>query len=439
MYNGTSLMQRSNPSNTRQHELADRRIIIFLHSGHQIFSELAKYPRAGLTNHGYAIEEISYRDPEAFTRLKRLLTERASEIFCFYSFNYYIKELSLRNSWAARQEDSIKKTISPTDEILLHELTDIPLVVHLCDHPLYFLSYESSAFDGTIVYVDGNDHIDFMKKHFRSKSIYVRQRLAAPTLISNPPDREQFFARRNEIFCPMNLSVTGATVDDFWTRIKGLPALRRDRATRLVEVALYDCLTPLHVISERLTSAGDPEIEIADLLPVLGFIKLWRRTEMIRALIDLPILVSSDFVPANLGRKYPKKLTSTSVPETLRLYRTFRYVLNSFPLMNYALHDRLVTAFSENSVVITDRNTLTTEIFRDGTDLIFFEYNVPQIAAKVDAYIQNPERAFQITLNMYERRTTGRLFSEDGYVSLIEAVKQKWRKPSREPHIPRSS
>jgi hypothetical protein len=422
----------------RQHELADRRIIVFVHSGHQAFSQSAKYPRAGLTKHGYVIEEISFRDPEAFTRLKRLLTERASEIFCFYSFNYYIKDLSLRNSWAARQEDSIRKALPPNDELLLHELTGIPLVVHLGDHPMYFLSYESPAFDGTIVYVDGNDHIDFMKKHFRSKSIYVRQPLAAPTLISNPPDREQFFARRNAIFCPMNLSVMGATVDDFWTRIKGLPALRRDRATRLVEVALYDCVTPLHVISERLTRAGDPEIEIADLLPVLNFIKLWRRTEMIRALIDLPILVSSDFVPVNLGLKYPKNFTSTPIPQTLMFYRTFRYVLNSFPLMNYALHDRLASAFSVNSVVITDRNTLTTELFRDGTDLIFFEYNVPNIAAKVDAYIQNPERAFQITLNMYERQTIGQLFSEDGYVSLIEAVKQKWDTPSREIHTPRS-
>jgi hypothetical protein len=96
----------------RQDELADRRIIVFVHSGHQAFSELAKYARAGLTKHGYAIEEISFRQPEAFTRLKRLLTERASEIFCFYSFNYYIKDLSLRNSWAARQDNSIKKAAS---------------------------------------------------------------------------------------------------------------------------------------------------------------------------------------------------------------------------------------------------------------------------------------------------------------------------------------
>lgn len=401
--------------------------MVFVHPGHPITCELARFVRNGLADHGYTVEEVSFRDPEALSRLTRLLTERAHEIFCFYSFNYTIKELALRNLWISRQDESIRASLSNTGELLLHQLTGIPLVVHVYDHPLYLLRYESSAFDGTIVYACGEDQIDFMQKHFRSRPLYVEQEWTTDrSLPSDAPDQEQFYARRNEILCPMNLSVMGVTADDFWGQIRRLPAARRDRSTRLIEAALYDCRTPLHAISERLEAEGDPEIEIVDLLPVLNFIKLWRRTEMVRALIDMPILISSDFVPSGLGLKYPQKFTSTSMPETLKLYSQFRFTLNSFPLMHYAMHDRLHSAFSSNSLVITDRNATTTRLFKDQVELVFFEYNGPDMAAKVRAYIENPKRAFQITQNMYERRMAGTMFSQGGYGNLIEAVRHKW-------------
>jgi hypothetical protein len=411
-----------------------RTIIVFFHPGHPNYVGMLKYVQPALALHGYSFEEISFREPSALTRLATLLLERSDEIFCLYSINFYIKELALQNLWLAAHEGVDR---SDRDELYLHQLTGIPLVVHIYDHPLYLLNHASSAFDRAIVFVNGNDIIDFMQKHFSRTCTYVP--IPIPTEISMPalipslraPSLDDFLARRNEVWCPMNLSVQNLTVDGHWARIGELPTARRERAVRLVEAALYDCETPLHSVSERLDAEGDPEIELADQLHVANFIKLWRRTELIRKLIRLPILVSSDFIPADLARRYPRKFIRTSMAETLTFYGQFRFSLNSFPLHNEALHDRVINPFLANSVLITDRNALATRLFEDGIDVIFLNYNSDDMAAKVERYLQDSLLAFSITVNRYKCRLEQERHRATGAVGnlcdeLIEAVKQRW-------------
>lgn len=412
-----------------------RTLIVFFHPGHPNHSGMLKYVKPALAARGYSFEEISYRDPGALVRLACLLASRRDEIFCLYSVNFYIKELALRNVWLAPPNEPAP--VSDV-ELYLHQLTGIPLVVHIYDHPLYLLKHESAAFDGAIVFVNGDDIIDFMRKHLQSTYTYVP--IPVPTDVDMPalipsrgePEIAEFLARRNAIWCPMNLSVQNLTVDGHWARIKGLPAARRARANRLLDLALYDCTTPLHVISEQLTAAGDAEIAVSDQLHVANFIKLWRRTTMIRALIELPIVVSSDFVPADLERKYPHKFTHTSMEETLAQYNLFRFSLNSFPLHSEALHDRVINPFFANCVLVTDRNALSVRLFEDGVDLVFLDYVGSDMAAKLRPYLEQPEMAYQITLSRYRRRIereqlltqdTPRAELCDG---LIDAVKAAW-------------
>ncbi len=167
----------------------------------------------------------------------------------------------------------------------------------------------------------------------------------------------------------MNLSLWEMNLDGYWAMIKALPASRRAFAIALVERTLTDCFTPIHVVAEGLSESiahEDRSALLNDLKIALCFVKLWRRNQMIRALIELPILVSSEYVPADLELKYPQKFTLLSMAETLPLYERHRFILNSFPMMTYALHDRVLNAMFANSVIITDQNNTTRNNFSDG-------------------------------------------------------------------------
>jgi hypothetical protein len=419
--------------------LDKRKLIVFFHPGHPNYVGVLKYVRPALALKGYSFEDISFRDPSALTRLARLLSERSSDIFCLYSVNFHIKDLAFRNMWIRSHEEF---NTTDSGELYLSQLTGIPLVVHIYDHPLYLMKHESDAFNGAIIFVNGADIIDFMSKHFKGSYTYVSIPIPTDVIMPNlmpslnAPDPSQFLARQNAIWCPMNLSVQNLTLDGHWTRISELPIARRNRAMRLVDAALYDCLTPLHIVSERLAAEGDAELNLNDQLHVTNFVKLWRRTRLVRAFMDLPILVSSDFVPSELGRKYPQKFTQTSMSETLTYYERFRFTLNSFPLQTQALHDRVINAFFANSMLITDRNSLATTLFEDGVDLVFLDYDSPDMASKVIRYLDNPLLAYKITLNRYERRITSerRIATEAPPALcdlLIQAVNEKWRDRER--------
>ncbi len=396
---------------------------------------MLKYVEPALAARGFSFEEISFREPAALQRLGQIIKQRSAEIFCFYSMNFYIKELALRNHWMEQQPE-LQDVCS--GELYLHQLTGIPLVIHIYDHPLYLLKHESAAFDDAVIFVNGADIIDFMQKHFQGSYRYIAipvpTQTRMPSLIPamQPPNLEEFCSRRNEIWCPINLSAQNLSVDGHWALIKALPSGRRERAIRLLDRALYDCSTPLHVVSENMTAAGDPELFVADQLHVANVIKLRRRTEMIRRLIELPLLISSDFVPADLERKYEHRFTRTTMAETLGRYQEFRFSLNSFPLHSEALHDRIINPFLANTVVISDRNALASRLFTDGIDLIFFDYELTSMAAKVQAYLDDPERAYAITVNRYERRIEHErslsLAAEPADLcdELIQAVAQTW-------------
>ena len=127
---------------------------------------------------------------------------------------------------------------------------------------------------------------------------------------------------------------------------------------------ITDVFTPLHVVAETLPPSGEAEERLTgDTRLAFDFVKIWRRNHMVRALIDLPVLVSSEYVPADLLARYPKKFTLLTIQQTMPLYHQYRFVLNAFPLMTYALHDRIINAMCANAVVITGSEQFGTAAF----------------------------------------------------------------------------
>jgi hypothetical protein len=383
-----------------------RDLILFIHAGSQIDAGSAQLARLPFAELGYRFEELSVLEADAEVRLKRLLRDQGDALLFFYSSNFWAINIHNR-------------------EHLLHSLTGIPLVILMHDHPIYFLHNISPSLDGTLIFAPGEDAVDFIDKHYRisTKTIPNAGYPALGETIA--PVFDEFLARKNMFLWAMNLSVLGMNIDDAWAVVKALPRLRRERAIRLINASLTDCLKPLHLISEQLAAAGDPEITIEDLRHVLNFVKVWRRNRVLRQLIDLPILVSSDYVPADLELKYPQKFTLLSMQETIPLYGEYRFIVNVTPLLTHQLHDRITNALTANTVCVTDTNVLLAQHFKNGYDMLFFDYETTNLAETVSGFLDNPEKAFALTVNAFDtyRKST---FILDSYRNLIRAVEQRW-------------
>ncbi len=381
-----------------------RRTIVFIHGGNEIDAGTANGLRGVFaTEFDLRLEDVSVVDADSAARLRAILDERGDDVFFFLSSNF----------WALNVRDGEK---------LLHDITGIPLVVLLHDHPAYFFHYLSPSLDGTILFAPGDDAVDFVEKHYPVRARVLSNPSFLPRRVdAGPPDFEQFSGRKNVLLCPFNLTIFGSNMDRAWASIKALPERRMRRAIRLVDASLTDCVTPLHVISERIASSGDPEIAVEDLRLVLDFVKVWRRDRLVRAIIDLPVLVTSEYVPADLELKYPEKFARVTVDETLPLYRSFRFVVNSTPLLTGSIHDRVVQAMTNNAVCVSDPSAILQKYFQDGRDIAFVDYASADIAEKLAAYLDDPARAFSLTANAYETRHK-QTWSRESYEALFRAV-----------------
>jgi hypothetical protein len=385
--------------------------VVFIDSGYSVDLEISKYVSGAFAALGYGFEEYSLNDPQFAVKLGELLQTRIDDVLCFVSLNYYAAVVH-----------------SPAGH-LLHHATGVPLVFSLMDHPLYFLGKQLPENAGAMVFVLGPDLIDFVGKYFPPGTVAIdNQAFEPPPFEERPLAFDDFMRRHNAILCPMNLSIWGQTMDVLWAAIRELPAPRRDFIKRLIEVGLTDVFTPLHVLAESLPRDGRTiEQQMTDGRFALDFIKVWRRNHMIRALIDLPIRISTEYVPADLAVKYPDKFTLWTIQETMPLYQQYRFVLNSSPLMTYAIHDRIFNALVANAVVITDQNNMTSERFTDGVDALFYDYSTGDIANKIARYIDDPRAAYDLTVNAYDLRVRRNAFTFESYANLIEAVKQQKR------------
>jgi hypothetical protein len=310
----------------------------------------------------------------------------------------------------------------------LHTATRIPLVFFLMDHPLFFHDVQSAEYDDAIVFLPGSDVSDYIAKYYPSRSTVVAfQGFFEAPYPRRAPLFEDFLGRANVILCPLNLALWGENLDSIWHRIKALPTGRRDILIRIIDAALTDCFTPLHVIAAGLRpeTRSNPESTIDDDKYALHFIKLWRRNRLIRSLIDLPILVSSNYVPADLEFAYPDKFVNLTTDETFDLYRTFRFVLNSFPLMTETVHDRMVHSMYNGCVMVTDQNNWTRRHLRDEVHALFFDYLGDDNVEKLGRYLDDPAAAFALTENSSRLLGSSSTFNIDSFADLIRALRDR--------------
>ena len=391
-----------------------RNVVVYFHLGRPGDFESAGSIRQSLAQFDRELIEIPLADQVAATAaLKAVLSERGAEIFCFLSDNYVAAQITGANG------------------LLLHEVTGIPLITMMRNHPVHFLAKQTPKLRGTISFVPGDDARAFITARYPPNTLEITNTGSLPPVVAERPDLEQFMSRKNAILAPLSLNLGDVTLDHAWQRIESLPAARRAVAKTLAEAALTDCVTPLHEIaSAQPNGLSDAETTaaIGDQLLVLTFVELWRRNQMIRALIDLPILIGSEFVPDDLQAKHAEKFTPLPFAQTVQLLREYRFSLNANGLLTDLLHDTLVSATALNSVCITDANAAVKRYFHDGLDAIFFDYSkIEEMPQRIAGYLEDPARAFEVTVRAAALRDASDGFDyREGYRNLMDAVDAHW-------------
>jgi hypothetical protein len=82
---------------------------------------------------------------------------------------------------------------------------------------------------------------------------------------------------------------------------------------------------------------------------------------------------------------------------------------------------------TNNSVCITDTNSVIARIFEDGRNMVFVDYACRDVAERVAALIDDPARAFAMTRDMYRVRTDPS-FGSSSIRELLAAVEVAWAK-----------
>ncbi len=385
--------------------------ILFIHGGTVTDVESAKTARRTFGELGYVLDEISLDGDDPGAIWSEYMNQYNEQLAFFLGSNAW--------TFVFRQGSA-----------LLHTFTGIPLVLMLHDHPIYFRDKITNDADGMIVFCIDEPSADFVRKYYPASiaATIVNHGSIPDNAVDDEPAFEDFQRRHNALLCPMNLIIHGMNIDAVWAKIQALPEPRRARARRLADAVLYDFETPLHVVSERMTAAGDragdPAAELNDLHLVLNFVKLWRRNRLVRSLIELPMLIGSEYVPADLQFSYPGKFKALDWQETLPLYRAYRFVLNLNPLLTGALHDRVTNGLFSNAVVVTDPNAFVRRYFEDEVDMLFVDLG-PSMVEKVARYLDDPEAAFALTRNAARKRRQYD-FWVSSYRELVTEVEARW-------------
>jgi hypothetical protein len=80
-----------------------------------------------------------------------------------------------------------------------------------------------------------------------------------------------------------------------------------------------------------------------------------------------------------------------------------KVIVNNLPFHTYGMHERILCAMAQGCVVFSDRNELLEEKFKDGTDIVYFDYKKGDLRDKLDFYLSRPEELRNIAVNAHEK------------------------------------
>jgi len=366
------------------------RKLIFIHSGHHNDVIVCDNMRAVESSLAIEIIECNMGKPADLDAFVKSVQKHAEDVFAVMGLNTTIVK-QLYDSGVA-----------------IHEALHVPLVIFVMDHPAHFVQEFLEDKVNTLYVFGSPEHEKFWTRFCpgQNKTCNVQIGGWSPRVIPEDSSYEAFLARENHVFIPLNLRMRGADFDNWLEFAKKKPAPVQE----VVELAFAMISTKLDMnVDVAIDNAlADKSIELnrSDRIDasfiVDSIAKMWRRNFLIGSIIDLPVIVSSENIPAALANQFSEKFVNTKGYDTIRLFNRFRFVLNASPPTPNMVHDRINNCINSEAALITEASPGICKFLVPGKDFIAYEYDRDSIRGQIIEAMDDPRSAYEMTISAKE-------------------------------------
>jgi hypothetical protein len=309
----------------------------------------------------------------------------------------------------------------------IHRTLNVPLVIFVMDHPGYCMTEMPEGIEDALYVTGCEDHEAYWRKHRPlDKNVITLKNFAwANTSESLSPDLESFLKRDPIIFAPVNLSMAGLSTEDWWAYVDQQPEPVLSVIKDAFEAVVHNQYMGVDEAIEKILLDRSVELEVLQRIEasrcVDGLTKMWRRNFVIGSLIDLPIIVSTDYVPKQFLQKHADKFIQTLGYKTVELMSQVQILINIPPPRPKMVHDRIGKCIDAGAALLTESTVGIREYLEEDRDFIGYEYDVDSLRETAAQALNNPADLYEMTISA-KKHWDGKIEKESTVTVLLEAI-----------------
>jgi hypothetical protein len=246
--------------------------------------------------------------------------------------------------------------------------------------------------------------------------------------------------RTIDVLVPLNLRWCSRTLEEVEEEVTRLPRPARrvfEHASESIKRDLGG--VPAAALSAALAAEGLhlPVGMVRQLARLVTYhVHLWRREFIVGALLEYPVVIDSNEIPARVvrGRRVRASLLTEALPSrtVARTERARAVVTTSFS--HDLLHDRALNAALLGTATLAEGNTAFRRWFADGESMLLFDYGADALGARVELVLEHPERVEEIAAQAREIVAGDRIaYRWDAALDLLELAADAYLGGPRRP------
>ena len=206
----------------------------------------------------------------------------------------------------------------------------------------------------------------------------------------------------------MNLARIGGTIEDAWTRVRGLRSPLRRVVEETIEDCYLDMIEPLEAHFER--ALANSELTVADTLRhscmqmIEEIVQIKRRQKIFKVAREFPLLIQSDSAsrPLQAGAKATFKENQDVAVTWARLKLARSHV--SISNMHDTVNNRTLNGLNAGCLNIVEDSFANRRVFEHGRDALFFRYSDDSLRECLEIVCSDVERSYEIAAAGFARR-----------------------------------
>lgn len=279
----------------------------------------------------------------------------------------------------------------------------------ILDHPLYH--------HDTLKQKIANFHVLCLDENHKN---YIKN--CYPHIISTSlfPVTGEDIAPTDDSYPQKNLDVlfsgTWTNYREIEESMKTCPSFLADLTKKLIDLMLQQpLLTQEEALRRLLPSLEEAEI-IEETFPLHmqacflcdSYLRAYKRERLLLHLAkqNVPLTICGNGFKKSPLADFPgiQMVDDLSFFDTFALFRSARITLNLLPEFKNGTHDRIYSSLLNHSLCLTDSSPLLEKQFKNGRDLVFYEYQNPDgLTDQIFNLLDNPALLAEISQNGYFR------------------------------------